>query len=220
SEPSNASTNVVNAPREPYVVEQDNRSFVDKVIFRAPDSPDQFHCFHCKDVLRDGETCKRCTCAKCESGLGKGHCYICGHNQNSLNDSPSISETSSQSPPNINPCCPECGDSLDGIFCKRCTCAHTGYNCPPKVPIIANPELCNQTINNKLPQTLPSFDSVPCVSKPNFVDKSSKNFNPPPQHHVYPCEFCENDAYFGHYCIPKAQFNNPEQGYSQDFNFS
>nr|GEZ91202.1 hypothetical protein [Tanacetum cinerariifolium] len=92
-----------------------------KIIFRAPDSPDQFHCFHCKDVLRDGEACKRCTCAKCGSGRGKGLCYICGHNQNSLNDSPSISETSSQIPPNINHCCSECGDPLDGIFCKRCT---------------------------------------------------------------------------------------------------
>nr|GEW77912.1 reverse transcriptase domain-containing protein [Tanacetum cinerariifolium] len=70
SEPSNASTNIVNAPREPYVVKQDNGSFVDKIIFdlnRAPDSPNQFHCFHCKDVLRDGEACKRCTCVKCGS---------------------------------------------------------------------------------------------------------------------------------------------------------
>nr|GEY77080.1 hypothetical protein [Tanacetum cinerariifolium] len=58
SEPSNASTNVVNVPREPYVVKQDNGNFVDKIIFdlnRAPDSPNQFHCFHCKDVLRDEE---------------------------------------------------------------------------------------------------------------------------------------------------------------------
>nr|GEX31217.1 hypothetical protein [Tanacetum cinerariifolium] len=91
SEPSNASTNIVNAPREPYVVKQDNGSFIDKIIFdlnRALDSPNQFHCFHCKDVLRDGEACKQCTCAKCGSGLGKGLCYICGHNQNSLNDFP------------------------------------------------------------------------------------------------------------------------------------
>nr|GEU78165.1 hypothetical protein [Tanacetum cinerariifolium] len=83
SEPSNASTNVVNAPREPYVVKQDNGSFVDEIIFdlnRAPDSPNQFHCFHCKDVLRDGEAYKRCTCAKYGSGLSKGLCYICGHN--------------------------------------------------------------------------------------------------------------------------------------------
>nr|GEW32461.1 hypothetical protein [Tanacetum cinerariifolium] len=77
---------------------------------------------------------------------GGGHCYICGHNQNSLNDSPSISETSSQSPLNIDHYCYECGDPLDAIFCKQCTCkscgkgTHVGYNCPPKVPIIPNPE--------------------------------------------------------------------------------
>nr|GEW93878.1 hypothetical protein [Tanacetum cinerariifolium] len=157
SDPSNASTNVVNAPRDPYVVKQDNGSFVDKIIFRAPDSPDQFHCFHYKDVLRAGEACKRCTCVKCGSGLGKGLCYICRHNQNSLNDSPSISKTSSQSPPIINHCCYECGDPLDGIFCKRCTCmfcrkdAHIGYNCPSKVPVISNLEPCNNQTIDELP---------------------------------------------------------------------
>nr|GFB00004.1 hypothetical protein [Tanacetum cinerariifolium] len=156
-ESSDDSTNVVNAPREPFVVKQD-------------------------------------------------------HGVKSL-----------QNPPPIDECCCECGNALDGIFCRQCiykSCekgAHTGYNCPPKVPIISNPEPCNQTINNELLQTLPSFDSVPCIWKPNFVDEPSKIFNPPPQHHMYPCEFCGNDAYFGHYCIPQAQFNNPEQGYSQDF---
>nr|GEW76758.1 hypothetical protein [Tanacetum cinerariifolium] len=83
SEPSNASTNVVNAPREPYVGKQDHGSFVDNIIFdlnRAPDLPNQFHCFHCKDALRDGEACKRCTYAKCGSVLSKGLCYVCGHN--------------------------------------------------------------------------------------------------------------------------------------------
>nr|GEY69985.1 hypothetical protein [Tanacetum cinerariifolium] len=186
SEPSNASTNVVNAPREPYVVKQDNGSFVDKIIFRDPDSPDQFHCFHCKDVLRYGEACKRCTCVKCGSGLGKGLCYICGHNQNSLNDSPSISETSSQSPPNINHCCYECGDPLDGILCKRCTF--------------------------ESPFTLDST--------PTYVDESPNVFNPPPQPSVYPCEFCGNDAYYGHYYTPQAPFIYPEPCYNQDFNFS
>nr|GEV26606.1 hypothetical protein [Tanacetum cinerariifolium] len=195
SEPSNASTNIVNAPREPYVVKQDYQSFVDKIIFDlniAPDSPNQFHCFHCKDVLRDGEACKRCTCAKCRSGLGKGLCYICGHNRNSLNDSPSISETSSQSPPNINHCCYECGDPLDGIFCKRCTCmfcgkdTHIRYNCPSKVPVISNPEPCNNQTIDELPQTLPIFHPtfhskveslVTLDSTPTYVDESPNVFN-------------------------------------------
>nr|GEW64810.1 hypothetical protein [Tanacetum cinerariifolium] len=87
SESSDDSTNVVNAPREPFVVKQDHG---------------------------DGEVCQRCTCTRCGSGLSKGLCYICGNNQNSLNDSPRISENSSQSPPHINHyCCYECGDPLD-----------------------------------------------------------------------------------------------------------
>ncbi|GJV04978.1 hypothetical protein Tco_1338547 [Tanacetum coccineum] len=65
---------------------------------------------------------------------------------------------SSQSPPQINHnCCYECGDSLDDIFCQRCTCkscgkgAHYGYNCPPQIPIISNPEPCyNQNLNEIL----------------------------------------------------------------------
>nr|GEY30263.1 hypothetical protein [Tanacetum cinerariifolium] len=107
-------------------------------------------------------------------------------------------------------------------------CAHIGYNCPPKVPIISNPKPCNQTMNNEPPQTLPSFDStcysdkeisVPCVSKPNFVDESSNIFNQPPQPPIYSCEFCGSNAQYGHYCTPQAPFINPEPGYSQDFNF-
>nr|GEY12473.1 reverse transcriptase domain-containing protein [Tanacetum cinerariifolium] len=129
-------------------------------------------------------------------------------------------------PPHIDKCCCECGNALDGIFCQQCICkscgkgAYTGYNCPPKVLIISNPELFNQTMNNELPQTLPSFDLVPCVSKPNSVDESSNIFNPPPQPPIYSCEFCRSNAQYGHYCAPQAPFNNPEPGYSQDLNFS
>ncbi|GKA50313.1 hypothetical protein Tco_0743386 [Tanacetum coccineum] len=143
-------------------------------------------------------------------------------------------ENSSQSPPQINHnCCYECGESLDGIFCQQCTCkscgkgAHIGYNCPPKAPIIFNPEPCNQTID-KLPQTLPSFgqtcyskkeNSLPYVSKPNFVDDSPNVFNPPPQPPIYSCEFCGNDARYGHYCTPQVLFIYSEPCYNQDFNF-
>ncbi|GKE08534.1 hypothetical protein Tco_1412085, partial [Tanacetum coccineum] len=143
-------------------------------------------------------------------------------------------ENSSQSPLQSNHnCCFECGDSLDGIFCQQCTCkscgngAHIGYNCPPKAPIISNPEQCNQTIN-ELPQTLPSVhptcnsgdeNSFTYDSKPNFVDDSPNVFNPPPQPSMYSCEFCGNDARYGHYCTPQVPFIYPEPCYNQDFNF-
>nr|GEX14241.1 hypothetical protein [Tanacetum cinerariifolium] len=86
---------------------------------------------------------------------------------NSLNDSPSISETSSQSPPHINHCCYECGDPLDGIFYKRCTCkscgkdAHIGYNCSPTVPVSSNSEPCNNQTIDELPQTV-THDAYQC----------------------------------------------------------
>ncbi|GKA71949.1 hypothetical protein Tco_0778165 [Tanacetum coccineum] len=106
-----------------------------------------------------------------------------------VNQDPGVK--SSQDPPQIDHnCCYECGDSLDGIFCRQCICkscgkgAHYGYNCPPKDPINSKSEPCNQTIN-EIPQTLPSLDpsyySLPHVLKPNFVGDSPNFSYPPPQ---------------------------------------
>ncbi|GJV78250.1 hypothetical protein Tco_1509834 [Tanacetum coccineum] len=142
----------------------------------------------------------------------------------------------SQSPPLIDHhCCYECGDSLDDIFCQRCTCkscrkgAHIGYNCPPKVLIISNPGPCNNKTIDELPQTLPSIDpacysgdenSFTYDSTPNFVDDSPNVFNPPPQPPTYSYEICGNDAYYGYDCPPQVPFiHNPEPCYDQDFNF-
>ncbi|GKB34571.1 hypothetical protein Tco_0879513, partial [Tanacetum coccineum] len=146
-----------------------------------------------------------------------------------FNQDPGVN--SSQSPPQSNHnYCYECGDSLDGIFCQRCTCkycgkgAHIGYNCQPKAPIISNSEQCNQTID-ELPQILPSVhptcnsgdeNSFTYDSKPNYVDDSPNVFNPPPQSSMYSCEFCGNDA---HYCTHQVPFIYPEPCYNQDFNF-
>nr|GEX35999.1 hypothetical protein [Tanacetum cinerariifolium] len=83
-------------------------------------------------------------------------------------------------PPHIDECCCECGNALDGIFCQQCTCkscgkgAHIGYNFPPKVLIISNPEPCNQTMNNELPQTLPSFDTTCYSDKENSKKQEDK----------------------------------------------
>ncbi|GJZ67513.1 hypothetical protein Tco_0630753 [Tanacetum coccineum] len=230
-----------------------NMSFVGKFVHdsnKAPDSPphphtfssNQHHSFHCKDMLGDDEFCQRCTCMRCGSGLSKGLCLICASrygnnpNPNSLNDSPNISENVSQSPPLIDHhCCYGCGDSLDGIFCQRCTCescgngAHYGYNCPPEVLIISNPESCNNQTVDELLQTLPSFDptcysgdgsSFTYDSTPNFVDDSPNVFNPPSQPPTYSCEFCRNDAHYGYDCPPQVPFiYNLKPCYNQDFNF-
>ncbi|GJY91736.1 hypothetical protein Tco_0507518 [Tanacetum coccineum] len=132
-------------------------------------------------------------------------------------------EKSSQEPPQIDHnCCYECGDSLDGIFCRQCICkscgkgAHYGYNCPPKVPIISNPEQCNQTIN-KPPQILPNVhpkcnyeDENPFISdfKPHSFNVSPSVLTYPPQlqFETYLCELCGNNAHYGYDCPGSPSF--------------
>ncbi|GJV11559.1 hypothetical protein Tco_1353100 [Tanacetum coccineum] len=224
----------------------------DKILVPVPDSSQQppHNCTTCGDPV-DGLYFRPCTFVrKC---LNEGWYTIhdeneilntsesSNHNTNVVsapresfvfNQDPGVN--SSQSPLQINHnCCYKCGDSLDDIFCQRCTCkscgngAHIGYNCPPKALIISNPEQCNQTIN-ELPQILPSVhptcnsgdeNSFTYDSKPNSVDDSPNDFNPPPQPSMYSCEFCRNDARYGHYCTPQVPFIYPEPCYNQDFNF-
>ncbi|GJY57879.1 hypothetical protein Tco_0457771 [Tanacetum coccineum] len=145
-------------------------------------------------------------------------------------------ENSSQSPLQINHnCCYKCGDLLDGIVCQQCTCkscgngAHIGYNCPPKVPIISNPEQCNQTIN-ELPQTLPSVhptcnyedeNSFTNDSKLNSFNDSPNILTHPPQlqFETYLCELCGNNAHYGYNCppqIPLFPVNYPPQETSKE----
>ncbi|GJR05299.1 hypothetical protein Tco_0528283, partial [Tanacetum coccineum] len=105
--------------------------------------------------------------------------------------------------------------------------AHYGYNCPPQVPIISNPEPCNNQTVNELPQTLPSVHPTSCSgdensftydSKPNFVDDSPNVFNPPPQPSTYSYEICGNDAYYGYDCSPQVPFiYNPEPSSKDHF---
>nr|GEU80057.1 hypothetical protein [Tanacetum cinerariifolium] len=125
-------------------------------------------------------------------------------------------KNSSQSPPRINNnCCDGCGDSLEDIFYHQCTCelcgrcAHYGYNYPPKVSVVSNPEPCHNQNVDELPQTLPSFDpscysedgnSFTYDSKSNIVHDSPNVFNPPLQPSTFSYEFCGNDAYYGHDC--------------------
>nr|GEX24761.1 hypothetical protein [Tanacetum cinerariifolium] len=124
-------------------------------------------------------------------------------------------ENSSQSPPHINHHC--------------FTGAHYGYNCPPKVLIIPDPEPCHNQNVDELPQTLPSFDptcyfedgnSFTFDSKSNLVDDSPNVFNPPLQPPIYSYEFCRNDAYCGHNCPLQVLFTyDLKPCYNQDFNF-
>ncbi|GJZ44989.1 hypothetical protein Tco_0592585 [Tanacetum coccineum] len=151
----------------------------------------------------------------------------------------------------IDHCFHECGDSLDGIFCRQCTCkscgkgAHYGYNCPPRVPIISNPEPCkNQTIDEPL-QNLQSLQQqcllgtcqrCGCneyngvcfyckvgngtqinISTPYFSNDSPSVANHPPQPQYVPHsrELCGNDYHYSYDCPPQVQ-----SVYNQDLCFN
>ncbi|GKD24908.1 hypothetical protein Tco_1231122 [Tanacetum coccineum] len=132
-------------------------SLEDKILVPIPDSSQQppQNCATCGDPV-DGLYCRPCAFVrKC---LNEGWYTI--HDENE------ILNTFESSNHNTNV---SCGNG-----------AHIGYNCPPKAPIISNPEQCNQTIN-ELPQTLPSVhptcnsgdeNSFTYDSKPNSVDDS------------------------------------------------
>ncbi|GJR57047.1 hypothetical protein Tco_1499209 [Tanacetum coccineum] len=84
--------------------------------------------------------------------------------------SENFAQNFSECPPQINQnFCYGCGDSLDDFFCQRCTCefcgngAHYGYDCPPQVPFVYNPEPCYDQNYDEFPQTSPSFpQQYPC----------------------------------------------------------
>nr|GEU98127.1 hypothetical protein [Tanacetum cinerariifolium] len=115
---------------------------------------------------------------------------------------------------------PFVGNQDPGIFCHQCTCklcrnaAHYGYNCLPKVVIIPDPEPFNNQTIKELPPTVLSFDP-----KFDLVYDSPNVFDAPPKLPFYSCEFCGNDARYGHYCIRQVPFVYPELCYNQDFNF-
>ncbi|GJX19432.1 hypothetical protein Tco_0222109 [Tanacetum coccineum] len=165
-------------------------------------------------------------------------------------------EKSSPSPLHIDHCCHECGDSLDGIFCRQCTCkscgkgAHYGYNCPPRIPIISNPEPCkNQTIDEPL-QNLQSLqqqcllgtcqkcgcneyngvcfyckvgNGTPInVSTPYSSNDSPSvaNHPPQPQYVPYSCESSGNDSHYGYDCTPQVpSVYNQDLCFNQNFDY-
>ncbi|GJY60960.1 hypothetical protein Tco_0461617 [Tanacetum coccineum] len=230
------------------------RSFEDKILVPKPDSSPC--CAKCGKPV-DGPYCRGC--AFLRKKFEEDLLTYCGENETSkdfedisessddntnvvnaprepivVNQDPG--EKSSQGPPLINQnCCYECGDSLDGIFCQQCICkfcgkgAHYGYNCPPKVPIISNPEQCNQTIN-ELPQILPNVhptcnyedeNSFIYDSKPHSfnVSPSVLTYPPQPQFETYSCELCGNDSHYGYDCPSRVPLvYEPEPCYNQNFN--
>ncbi|GJT96529.1 hypothetical protein Tco_1092047 [Tanacetum coccineum] len=101
--------------------------------------------------------------------------------------------------------CYLCGDSLDGILCRRCSCGWCG---------------------NKLDDGFCSYcaskaeNSFAYDSNPNSFD-NSPNFSYPPPHpqfETYSCELCGNDSHYSYDCPSRVPLvYEPEPCYNQNF---
>ncbi|GJR41059.1 hypothetical protein Tco_1216743 [Tanacetum coccineum] len=159
----------------------------------------------------------------------------CGCSKGSLEDKilVPVPDSSQQTPHNYT----TCGDPVDGLYCRPCAfvrkCLNEGwYTIHDKNEILNTSESSTHNTNivsaPQEPFILPSVhptcnpgdeNSFTYDSKPNSVDDSPNVCNPPPQPSMYSCEFCGNDARYGHYCTPQVPFIYPEPCYNQDFNF-
>nr|GEX90732.1 hypothetical protein [Tanacetum cinerariifolium] len=121
---------------------------------------------------------------------------------------------------------PKCGNPVDGQYCQGCALPRKKFK----------EDLFTYCIENGILQGLldtfePSNDNTNIVnapqepfvvkqdlensstyeSKSNIVDDSPKDFDPPPQPPFYSCEFCRNDARYGHYCTPQEEEKRIEE---------
>ncbi|GJV30772.1 hypothetical protein Tco_1391172 [Tanacetum coccineum] len=116
-------------------------------------SYNQRGCFKCGGPF-GGLYCRQCTCERCRRNYTDEVCALCCYefeksfvndsNPNSFIDSPNIFNPPPQ-PQTYS--CEFYGNN-----------AHYGYDCPPQVPFIYNPEPCyNQDFDNDFPQSFQSY---------------------------------------------------------------
>ncbi|GKC32107.1 hypothetical protein Tco_1039401 [Tanacetum coccineum] len=128
--------------------------------------------------------------------------------------------------------CATCGNPVDGLYCRPCAfvrkCLNEGwYTIHDKNEILNTSESSNHNTNvvsalrepfvfnqdpgvNSSQSPLQNENSFTYDSKPNSVDDSPNVFNPLPQPSLNSCEFCGNDARYGHYCTHQVPFIYPE----------
>ncbi|GJY33668.1 hypothetical protein Tco_0418137 [Tanacetum coccineum] len=156
SESSDDNTNVVNAPREPIVVNQDpgEKSSQDPPLINQNCAHYGYNC-HQKSVISNPEQCNQ-TIAELPQTLPIVHptcnyenenSFIYDSKPNSFNVSPSVLTH----PPQLQ---------FETYLCELCgNNAHYGYDCSPQFPFVYEQEPCydQNFSDNYYPQNSPSF---------------------------------------------------------------
>ncbi|GKC98425.1 hypothetical protein Tco_1168700 [Tanacetum coccineum] len=158
SETSDDNTNVVNAPREPFVVNQN------------PPQIDHNCCYECGDSL-DEIFCRQCICKSCGKGAHYG--YNCPPEDPIISKPEPCNQTINEIPqtlPSVDPSCnsftyvpnPNSFDNsqyfsyqspqpqFETYLCELCgNDSHYGYDCPSRVPLVYEPKPCyNQNFSD------------------------------------------------------------------------
>ncbi|GJZ25867.1 hypothetical protein Tco_0570120 [Tanacetum coccineum] len=101
--------------------------------------------------------------------------------------------------------CYLCGDPLDGILCRRCSCGWCGNK--------LNDGFCSYCASK-------DGNSFAYDPNPNSFDNSPNFSYPPPQpqFETYSCELCGNDSHYGYDCPSRVPLvYEPEPCYNQNF---
>ncbi|GJY29923.1 hypothetical protein Tco_0405690 [Tanacetum coccineum] len=126
--------------------------------------------------------------------------------------------------------CMGCGQPCVGFYCYLCTCQQCGFS-------LSNGTCINCTYGDGKPVTCCECESplnggfcLFCNSRagnssaydpnPNSYNDSPNfsDYTPQPQYQPILCEFCGNDARYGHYCTPQVPIiSNPEPCYNQNY---
>ncbi|GKC62839.1 hypothetical protein Tco_1095437 [Tanacetum coccineum] len=151
---------------------------------------EQQSCFSCGNPL-DDQPCRYCTCERCGYYNRGVPCLGCNSENSftyeptpySYNDSPNFSDYPPQ-PQYETYSCELCGND-----------AHYGYDCPPQVPFISNPDPCyNQDFNN-FPQTSPNFQQQYLCCE---------NYGGP--HETFQCQPLNQNFYEPNHCYNSNSF--------------
>ncbi|GJY49625.1 hypothetical protein Tco_0439581 [Tanacetum coccineum] len=161
SESSDDNTNVVNALREPCVVNQDPG------VKSSQDPPQIDHncCYECGDSL-DGIFCQQCICKSCGKGAHYG--YNCPPKDPIISKPEPCNQTINEIPqtlPSLDPSCyslphvskpnfvdnspnfsyPPPQPQFETYLCELCgNNAHYGYDCSPQFPFVYEHEPCEE----------------------------------------------------------------------------
>ncbi|GJR74062.1 hypothetical protein Tco_0086427 [Tanacetum coccineum] len=190
SESSDDNTNVVNAPREPIVVNQDPSK---------NSSPSPLHidhcCHECGNSL-DGIFCQQCTCKSCGKGAHYG--YNCPPKVPiTSNSEPCKNQTIDEPLQNLQSLQQQC---LLGT-CQRCGCNEYDGVC----------FYCKVGNETQIDVSIPySSNDSPSVA----------NHPPQPQYVPYSCESSGNDSHYGYDCTPQVpSVYNQDLCFNQNFDY-